>query len=93
MRIGRIDHKGLANFYERGSTAKIDVRLAAKLRVQFGFIETMSASDELQALPFWKPHRLSDGRWSFHVTANWRLTFNVDDALGEVFGIDLEDYH
>jgi len=66
--------------------------LAAKLRVQLGFLETMAASDELRALPFWKPHQLSDGRWSLPVTANWRLTFRVDDALGEISDLDLEDY-
>jgi len=79
--------------HERGSAAKIDGRVAAKLRVQLGFLQTMTTSEELRALPFWKPHQLSDGRWSFHVTANWRLTFLMDDARGEISDLDLEDYH
>lgn len=93
MKIGRIAHKGLAMLHERGTAAKIDGRFAAKLRVQLGFLETMASSEELRALPFWQPHQLSNGRWSFHVTANWRLTFSVDDARGEISDLNLEDYH
>jgi hypothetical protein len=37
--------------------------------------------------------QLSDGRWSFHVTANDRLTVAVDDGLKEISLLDLEDYH
>jgi proteic killer suppression protein len=33
------------------------------------------------------------GVWSLHVTRNWRLTFRIDAAEGEVFDVDLEDYH
>lgn len=53
----------------------------------------MEHSDEFRSLSFWKAHQLSDGRWSFHVTANYRLTFAVDDAAGEISILDLEDYH
>jgi proteic killer suppression protein len=53
----------------------------------------MEHSDEFRSLAFWKVHQLSDARWSFHVTANYRLTFAVDDAAGEISILDLEDYH
>jgi proteic killer suppression protein len=53
----------------------------------------MDHSDELRDLPFWKPHQLSDDRWSFHVTANWRMTFAVNDGSQEITALDLEDYH
>jgi plasmid maintenance system killer protein len=53
----------------------------------------METSAECRTLAFWKAHQLSDGRWSFHVTANWRMTFEVDDAAREIHILDLEDYH
>ena len=93
MRIVSIRHKGLARFVEIGDAAKLDRRMVGKLRVQFTFLTGMSHSDEFRNLSFWKPHQLSDDRWSFHVTANYRLTFAVDDAAQEIRILDLEDYH
>jgi toxin HigB-1 len=88
-----IRHKGLARFVERNDPSKLDQRLVAKLRVQVTFLEGMEHSDECRSLAFWKAHQLSDDRWSFHVTANYRLTFAVNDAAREVSILDLEDYH
>jgi proteic killer suppression protein len=31
------------------------------------------------------------GTWALHVTANWRLTFRVQDD--ELIEVNLEDYH
>ena len=53
----------------------------------------MESVDDLSELPTWKPHRLSDNRWSLHVTANWRLTLRIDDLAKEIVVLDLEDYH
>ncbi len=33
------------------------------------------------------------GRWSLSVTRNWRMTFRVDEAEGEIVDLDFEDYH
>ncbi|MGI8839239.1 MAG: type II toxin-antitoxin system RelE/ParE family toxin [Caulobacteraceae bacterium] len=93
MKILGIRHKGLARLYERNDASGIDRRLVGKLRLQLNFLDAMASGGELGALPVWKPHRLSDGRWSFHVTANWRLTFRVDDGAGEISMLNLEDYH
>ncbi len=71
-------HKGLAAFYADDDAAKLGRRLVTKLRRQLTFLGEMRREDELRWLQFWKSHRLSDGRWSLHVTANWRLTFMVD---------------
>jgi toxin HigB-1 len=93
VRIVSIRHKGLARFVERDDASKLDRRIVAKLRVQITFLIGMSHSDECRNLAFWKPHQLSDDRWSFHVTANYRLTFAVDDEAQEIQILDLEDYH
>ena len=93
MKIVSIRHKGLARLHDKGDASKLDSRIVAKVRIQLTFLGAMSHSDELRDVAFWKAHRLSDGRWSFHVTANWRMTFLVDDKAKEVNILDLEDYH
>ena len=93
MRIASIRHKGLARFVEKDDSSKLDQRLVAKLRVQITFLTGVSHSDECRSLAFWKAHQPTDGRWSFHVTPNYRLTFAIDDAAQEIRILDLEDYH
>lgn len=93
MRIVDIRHKGLKRLFRRDDTSKLDVRIVPKLRLQLAVLADLERSDQLRGLPFWKPHELSDGRWSFHVTANWRLTFTIVEARDEIVGLDLEDYH
>jgi toxin HigB-1 len=88
-----IRHKGLARFIEKDDASKLDKRIVGKLRVQLTFLTGMQHSDEFRDLAFWKPHQLSDKRWSFHVTANYRLTFEVDNVAKEIRILDLEDYH
>jgi toxin HigB-1 len=93
VKIVSISHKGLARFVEKGDASKLDQRIIGKIRVQITFLTGMSHSDEFRDLAFWKAHQLSDDRWSFHVTANYRLTFAVDDAAQEIRILNLEDYH
>lgn len=31
--------------------------------------------------------------WSLAVTKNWRITFRIDEAEGEIVDLDYEDYH
>jgi toxin HigB-1 len=93
VKIVSIRHKALSRFVERDDASKLDKRIVAKLRVQVTFLLAMADDGELRELAFWKPHQLSDKRWSFHVTANYRLTFEVDNEAKEIRILDLEDYH
>ena len=93
MRIVSIRHKNLARFIEKDDASKLDSRIVTKLRVQITFLIGMTHSDECRNLQFWRVHQLSDRRWSLHVTANYRLTFELDDEAQEVRILDLEDYH
>ena len=93
VKIVSIRHKGLARLFDRDDSSKLDQRIVGKIRVQMTFLTGMEHSDEFRNLAFWKAHQLSDSRWSFHVTANYRLTFEVDDAAQEIRILDLEDYH
>jgi toxin HigB-1 len=93
MEIVNIRHKGLERLYDRNDASKLDGRIVDKLRKQFFFLEGMDSSEELRSLRMWKAHRLSDERWSLHVTANYRMTFLVDDDARTISILDLEDYH
>ena len=93
MRIVSIRHKNLARFIEKDDASKLDSRIVTKLRVQITFLIGMTHSDECRTLQIWRAHQLSDRRWSLHVTANYRLTFELDDEAQEVRILDLEDYH
>ena len=93
MEIVSFRHKGLERLYRRGDPSKLDARTVDKLRKQFFFLEGMDHSDELRSLALWKSHRLSDGRWSLHVTANDRMTFEANDLARTITILDLEDYH
>ncbi len=93
MEIVSFRHKGLERLYNRNDASRLDSRIVDKLRKQFLFLEGMDSSDELRTLEIWKAHRLSDTRWSLHVTANYRMTFLVDDAVHTISILDLEDYH
>jgi toxin HigB-1 len=93
VKIVSIRHKGLARLVEKNDASKLDQRILGKLRVQLTFLTGMEHGDECRVLAFWKAHQLSDNRWSFHVTANYRMTFAVDDVAGEIQILNLEDYH
>lgn len=93
MRIVSIRHKNLARFIEKDDASKLDSRIVTKLRVQITFLIGMTHSDECRNLQFWRAHQLSDRRGNLHVTANYRLTFELDDEAQEVRILDLEDYH
>ena len=67
-----------------------------KLRKMLSFLQDIEDEEELRSIPVWKAHKLKGDRkhsWSLHVTRNWRLTFLIDAAKGEVFDVDFEDYH
>jgi toxin HigB-1 len=56
----------------------------------------MEDAEELRMLLSWKAHPLTGdrkGTWSLSVTANLRLTFDIDAAEREICDVNLEDYH
>lgn len=67
-----------------------------KLRRMVAFMQDMESEQELSDVPRWRAHRLSGDRgglWSLTVTANWRLTFRVDESTREIYDLNYEDYH
>ena len=96
MDIRSIRHKGLRNFVERNNPKGLPQNYVAKIADIVAFLIDMDSIDEVFDLQKYKPHLLSGdrvGTYSFHVTANWRITFKHDVATDELYDLDYEDYH
>ncbi|MBM4138943.1 MAG: peptidase [Nitrospira sp.] len=86
-------HKGLARFFETGSTASIQVQRAPRLRLILSRLGAATVPQNL-ALPGLALHPLNGderGRWAVSVSGNWHVTFEFagkDPDTG-----NYEDYH
>jgi toxin HigB-1 len=84
------------SFIARGDPSGLPAAHVEKIRNILSFIQEIDDAEELLVLPAWKAHRLSaarKGTWSLSVTRNWRITFRIGEAEGEMLDFDFEDYH
>ncbi|HRN30507.1 MAG TPA: type II toxin-antitoxin system RelE/ParE family toxin [Terrimesophilobacter sp.] len=91
--IKSFEHKGLRDFFEKGSKAGIQPNHAKRLRFQLASLDSATVIDDMN-LPGWRLHQLKAdraGRWSITVNGNWRVTFDFHD--GDAYVVDYEDYH
>ena len=96
MKIRNVIHRGLRRFIERDDPSGLPGEAVEKIRNILSFLQDMENPAELRAIGNWKAHRLTGdrkGAWSLTVTRNWRLTFRIDAAEGEIIDLDYEDYH
>ena len=96
MKIRNFTHKGLKRLYEEDSPKGVSPDTADKLRKILAYLDDMQDPQELRSLVAWKVHTLTGDRkatWSLSVTRNRRLTFCVDREEGEIYDVNLEDYH
>ena len=94
MRLRTVRHKGLQRFIEDDDARGIRPDLVNRVRRMLTALQSVDGIERLRGPPGWRLHQLSGdraGTWSLSVSGNWRLTFDVVD--GEVFNLDLEDYH
>ena len=67
-----------------------------KVRNILTFLQEMEDAQELRDIPIWNAHQFTGDRkgiWSLTVTRNWRITFKIDQAEGEILDLNYEDYH
>lgn len=86
-------HKGIQDFFESGSKARIQPSHVPRLRMQLTRLDDAISPQDMNA-PGWKLHQLSGnfaGHWSVTVNGNWRLTF-VFEGTDAVL-VDYQDYH
>ncbi|OLO08030.1 peptidase [Salinicola sp. MH3R3-1] len=91
--IRSFKHKGLAKFFESGSTAGIQAAHAKRLRLILGRLNAATGAEDMD-LPGLRLHKLSGNRtdvWSVTVSGNWRVTFRFNDGDAEI--VNYEDYH
>jgi toxin HigB-1 len=91
--IKRFKHKGLENFFRRGTKAGIQAHHAAKLRILLTALDYAKKPDDMNA-PGWRFHALSGdqkGLFSVTVNGNWRIIFRFDGKDAEL--VDYVDYH
>ena len=64
-------------------------------RMLEAFLQEMEREDESRTVPGWNAHLpgTNQERVSLTVTRNWRLTFRIDRAEGDIVDLDYEDYH
>lgn len=96
MEIRNIRHKGLRNFVEKNNSKGLPQDYVAKIADIMAFLIDIESLDEIFDLQKFKPHLLTGdraGTYSFHVTANWRITFKHDVGSNELYDVDYEDYH
>jgi proteic killer suppression protein len=91
--IKTVKHRGLRLLYERGDKGNIGANMRDRIERILFVLDQAETLDDLD-IPGYRLHALTGdrkGAWSIRVTGNWRVTFVFVD--GDVFDVDLEDYH
>ena len=86
-------HKGLRDYYERGSTKGIRADQSRRISIILADLDAATSLDDLSR-PSLRLHELKGerkGTWSVSVNGAWRITFTHDDGKFDV--LDLEQYH
>ena len=85
-------HRGLKRLWG-GDPSRVSATLRDRLENVLAVLDAATAATDLD-LPGYRLHALKGdlkGLWSVTVSGNWRITFRIED--GNVFDVDLTDYH
>ena len=96
MKIRNVVHRGLRRFIQHNDASGLAPSVVEKVRNILTFLQEMEDTQELRDVPSWNAHQLAGdrkGSWSLTVTRNWRITFRIEQAEGEILDLDYEDYH
>jgi proteic killer suppression protein len=86
-------HKGLRDFFEKGTKAGIQPHQAGRLARQLRQLDDAASPNDMN-VPGWKLHSLQgdlNGHFSVCVSGNWRLTFRFEGT--DAILVDYQDYH
>jgi proteic killer suppression protein len=78
---------------QTGSTAGIQAKHAAKLRIELTALDSATRPEDMNA-PSWKLHALKGDlkdHWSIWINGNYRLTFAFEGE--DAVLVDYQDYH
>jgi proteic killer suppression protein len=91
--IRTFKHKGLEAFWETGKAGKLPVQNSKRVARILNALEAAERPEDLDT-PGYFFHELRGARkgtYSLRATGNWRITYEW--RAGDVFNIDMEDYH
>ena len=91
--IRTFKHDGLRRFFETGNPKGLSSGMAKKIQMRLNVLNRARESKDI-ALPGFSFHRLKGdrkGHYAINVTGNYRMTFRFEG--GDVFDLNLEDYH
>ena len=91
--IVRFRHRGLKQFFEKGTIRYLNADQVPKIRRILGLLDAATGPKSLD-LPGYRLHPLRGdlkGFWSVEVTGNWRIIFRFEKE--NVYDVDLIDYH
>jgi toxin HigB-1 len=86
-------HKGLEEFFLRGTTAGIQAPHATRLQLILARLHASTSPQDMR-LPGLRLHQLQGGRagtWAVSVSGNWRVTFTFEGT--DAVLVNYEDYH
>jgi proteic killer suppression protein len=86
-------HRGLKRLFEDGDSSKIRTDQVKRIADVLAHLDTALRPSDVD-LPGYRLHPLKGelkGRWGVSVSGNWRIVFRFED--GDVFDVDLTDYH
>lgn len=86
-------HKGLAELWAAGRSAKVDARLNKRLLTRLGNLDAANAPEEmnLQGYNFHGLLGFDPPRYTIHINGPWCVTFAFEN--GNAIAVDLEQYH
>ena len=85
-------HRGLRRLWD-GDPSRIGAALRARVENVLSVLDAAATASDVD-LPGYRLHALKGGMrglWSVAITGNWRVTFRIEN--GEVYDVDLTDYH
>ncbi len=91
--IQRFRHSGLEQFFLTGTTAGIQAKHAARLRLILARLHASTCPQDMR-LPGLQLHPLKGNRagtWAVKVSGNWRVTFAFEGT--DAVDVNYEDYH
>jgi proteic killer suppression protein len=86
-------HRGLQRLFRDGDASKVRADQLKRIADVLAHLDTALRPADVD-LPGYRLHPLKGdlkGHWSVGISGNWRIVFRLED--GEVFDVDLVDYH
>jgi toxin HigB-1 len=86
-------HRGLKRVFQDGDASKVRADQLKRISDILAHLDTALRPADVD-IPGYRLHPLKadlKGYWSVSISGNWRIVFRFED--GDVFDVDLVDYH